>query len=82
MPSFEQVESYLAEFKALYNTRAKMLDIYFTLEEDSTEQDSMRIQLRKMTGEMKNLVENMYLMLADMATLRDKKQAVKQEQRR
>ena len=55
-----------------------MLGIFFTLEEDSVERERMRIQLRKMTGQMKKLVENISLMLTDMAMLR----GIKQEERK
>ena len=81
-PSFDAVNGYLAEVMALHKTREQMLGIFFTLEEDSVERETMRIQLRKMTGQMKKLVENITLMLTDMETLRDKKQEARQTQTR
>ena len=67
-------------FTALYNSRKFMIDKLQSHEHGSVEWDEIRITLRKMTGELKNLAEEINTITSEMVTLRDKKQEVRQEE--
>ena len=66
------------KFTALYNSRKVMIDKLQSYEHGSVEWDEIRITLRKMTGELKNLAEEINTITSEMVTLRDKKQEAKE----
>ena len=67
------------KFKTLYDSRKAMIDLLLSYEHGSAERDEARITLRKMTGELKNIAEEINMITYQMSLLRDKKHEAKQE---
>ena len=61
-------------FKTLYDSRKAMIGLLLSYEHGSAKWDEARITLRMMTGELKDIAEEINMVTYQMALLRDKKQ--------
>ena len=63
----------MERFKALYDSRKGMIETLLSHEEGTEAWDIARITLRSMTGELKEIADEINMITTKMATLRDKK---------